>query len=166
MMNPGFFKFNNEEIRNKVISLWHVHLEGIFLVFGPLVNKYPNFEHTLDTCLVSVRISNIPRLSWNKKGLTYIPEVLSDILCNDSGFTWQIVADKYEISKYANICVEMSNTNSRLKYLLVVVLKIKGTFTHSQITIEYLDKGKDLCSLCSSPEHVEGSCPYILLFET
>lgn len=68
-------------------------------------------------------------------------------------------------SRYANICVEMSTTHSRPNHLLVVVPGINGTVTHAQITIEYRDNGRRLCSLCSSPLHLEGTCPHKPGFE-
>ncbi|KAK1396999.1 hypothetical protein POM88_006862 [Heracleum sosnowskyi] len=134
-----FFKFDNEEIRNKVISLGPVKLDGNIFAFGPLINKYPSIEHTLGNCKLWVRVSNIPRLYWNVEALTYIARALGTILRKDVGFTWKVSAEKNETAGYAHICVQMSVTHSRPKYLLVVVPGNNDTFTHARITVDYLD---------------------------
>lgn len=89
----GSWVLNNEEIRNKVISVGPINVEGSVFVFGPLVNKYPDVEHTLGTFLVWVRISNIPRLYLNVEGLTYTVEALVTIVRKDVGFTWWIATE-------------------------------------------------------------------------
>ncbi|KAK1349765.1 hypothetical protein POM88_054790 [Heracleum sosnowskyi] len=161
-----FFKFDNEEIRNKVISLGPVKLDGSIFVFGPLINKYPSVEHTLGTCNIWVKVSNIPRLYWNVEGLTYIVGALGTILRKDVGSTWKVSVEKNETSGYAHICVQMSVTHSRPKYFLVVVPGNNDTFTHARITVDYLDTGRDFCSLyCSTEHHEESYCPHKIEFE-
>ncbi|KAK1393966.1 hypothetical protein POM88_013022 [Heracleum sosnowskyi] len=162
-----FFKFDNEEIRNKVISLRPVKLDGSIFVFGPLINKYPSVEHTLgSTCNLWVRVSNIPRLYWNLEDFTYIAGALGTILCKDVGFTWKLHAEKNETAGYAHICVQMSVTHSRPKYFLVVLPGNNDTFTHERITVDYLDTGRDFCSLhCSTKHHEESCCPHKTEFE-
>lgn len=154
-----YFKFDNEEITNKVISLGPVKLDGVVFVFGPLVNKYPAIKYTMGTCLCWVKITNIPRLYWSTEGLTYIAQALGAIGCKDIGYTWP-AAERNEPAGSAEICLEISLNHSRPKHVLVLVPGIEDTFTHAKLTIEYLDRDRVECSLCSSPEHPEGKCPH------
>ncbi|KAK1379538.1 hypothetical protein POM88_026282 [Heracleum sosnowskyi] len=161
-----FFKFDNEKIRNKVISLGPVKLYGSIFVFSPLINKYPSVKHTLGTCNLWVRIYNITRLYRNVEGLTYISGALGTILRKDVGSPWKVFAKKNETAGYAYICVQMSVTHSRPKYLVVVEPGNNDTFTHARITVDYLDTGRDFYSLCCSTEHHEESCcPHKIEFE-
>lgn len=113
-----FFKFDNEEIKNKVISLGPIKLEGNIFVFFPMVNKYPAVVDTLVTCQLWVKISNIPRLYWNEEGLTYIAQTLGAIVRKDVGYTWRAIAEN-KTSHHAYICVEMSVAHGRPQKLLV-----------------------------------------------
>lgn len=51
------------------------------------------------------------------------------------------------------------------KNCLFMVPGINETFTHVVVNIEYMDIGRVFCYLCSSTEHLIGTCPYKPGFE-
>lgn len=91
--------------------------------------------------------------------MTYIGETLGKIVIKER-YIWMITAKRYETAPAASMCIEMSSTHSRTRHVLVVDPGINNTLTHARLTIDYLDNGRVMRSLCCGQDHKQGRCPY------
>ncbi|KAF9598617.1 hypothetical protein IFM89_028286 [Coptis chinensis] len=160
VIDPVFLDVIEQEIPRDIIeegiSLWKDHLVGFFVekrlpfpvgVHSTLDQELETQRKNMSTLPIWVKLWNMPKQMWTKKGISFIASRIGKPICRDAA------TQKKQRLDFARVCIEVTR-NAKYPDCLRFDL---GKGIIAEVGVEYLWIPLT-CSICNKSGHKESNC--------
>ncbi|KAF5204973.1 zinc ion binding / nucleic acid binding protein [Thalictrum thalictroides] len=145
-----YFKFNAPEDKRMILEQGPVFIAGRLFVTKQWSEELDINKNKLGTLPIWIKIWNLPKLLWNKKGLSFVASLLGNPLFTDEATC------KKERLNFAKVCVEIP---ADFRFAKSLQLNMGGSVVN--VNLEYPWKPA-ICNNCKRFGHKERKCPNVV----